>query len=218
MFLLSPDRFPSELLSRVTHRDLREGEILYHRGDPAIAVFAVEKGRLQLRSYSREGKPVTIYVARAGECVSEAALFASVYCSDVMAETASRVAVFPREPLLQCLRKQPELSEEFMAMLARRFNAVRIRLELRNMQSAHERVLQYLAIITPPGEHTLVLDRPLKYIAEDLGLSPETFYRTLAQLAKEGLITRRKRSISTNFPARERSGALRFDSAPAQPF
>jgi CRP/FNR family transcriptional regulator, dissimilatory nitrate respiration regulator len=138
MFLLSPDRFPSELLSRVTHRNLREGEILYHRGDPAVSVFAVEKGRLQLRSYSGEGKPVTIYVARAGECVSEAALFAHVYCSDVMAETPSRVAVFPREPLLQSLRKHSELSEEFMAMMARRFNSVRIRLELRNMQSARE--------------------------------------------------------------------------------
>lgn len=62
-----------------------------------------------------------------------------------------------------------------MAMMARRFNSVRIRLELRNMQSARERVLQYLVIATPPGEHTLTLDRPLKYIAEDLRLAPESF-------------------------------------------
>lgn len=80
-----------------------------------------------------------------------------------------------REPLLQSLRKHSELSEEFMAMMARRFNSVRIRLELRNMLSARERVLQYLVIATPPGEYTLTLDRPLKYIAEDLRLAPESF-------------------------------------------
>jgi CRP-like cAMP-binding protein len=123
-----------------------------------------------------------------------------------------------REPLLQSLRKHSELSEEFMAMMARRFNSVRIRLELRNMQSARERVLQYLVIATPPGEHTLTLDRPLKYIAEDLGLAPESVYRTLAQLAQEGLITRKQRSIRTNFAARERTGDRPFDNAPARPF
>ncbi|MGI8960927.1 MAG: Crp/Fnr family transcriptional regulator [Bryobacteraceae bacterium] len=180
MFLLSPEKFPAELLADVNHRDLVPGEMLYRRGDQAIAVFAVEKGRLQLLSYSSDGKPVTIYVVRAGECVSEAALFADCYCSDVIAETASRVATFPKRSLLEALRKHPELSEEFMAMLARRFNAVRVRLELRNLQSARERVLHYLTLAITPGEDTLVQDRPLKYIAEDLGLAPESFSRTLS--------------------------------------
>lgn len=205
MFLLSPEKFPAELLALVKYRDLVPGEKLYHRGDRALAVFAVEKGRLHLLSYSSDGKPVTIYVARAGECVSEAALFSDHYCSDVVAETASRVAVFPKMPLLEALRKQPELFEEFMAMLARRFNAVRVRLELRNLQSARERVLQYLTLAITPGNNELVLDRPLKYIAEDLGLAPESFYRMLSQLGRDGLITRKKRSIRVNFRSQERT-------------
>ncbi|MGI9071840.1 MAG: Crp/Fnr family transcriptional regulator [Bryobacteraceae bacterium] len=217
MFLLTPEKFPAELLADVSHRDLVPNEMLYHRGDQATAVFAVETGRLQLLSYSSDGKPVTIYVVRAGECVSEAALFADCYCSDVIAETASRVAVFPKKPLLEALRKHPELSEEFMAMLARRFNAVRVRLELRNLQSARERVLHYLTLAIAPGESTLVLDRPLKYIAEDLGLASESFYRTLSQLAKDGLITRKNRSICVKFQRQEQTG-LPIDSHRASTF
>jgi CRP-like cAMP-binding protein len=205
MFLLSPEKVPAELLALVKHRNLAPGEKLYYRGDRALAVFAVEKGRLHLLSQSSDGRPVTIYVARAGECVSEAALFSDHYCSDVVAETASRVAIFPKVPLLEVLRKQPELSEEFMAMLAKRFNAVRVRLELRSMQSARERVLQYLSLAVTPSNNELVLDRPLKYVAEDLGLAPESFYRMLAQLSREGFITRNGRSILINFKSHTRT-------------
>jgi CRP/FNR family transcriptional regulator, dissimilatory nitrate respiration regulator len=202
MFLLDPEKLPAELLALVKHRNLALGERLHHRGDRALAVFAVERGRLHLLSQSSDGRPVTIYVAPAGECVSEAALFADNYCSDAVAETASRVAAFPKKPLLEVLRKQPELSEEFMAMLAKRFNALRVRLELRNLQSARERVLQYLSLELIPGNNVLALDRPLRYIAEDLGLAPESFYRTLAQLSRDGCIARNGRSIRINFQRR----------------
>jgi CRP/FNR family transcriptional regulator, dissimilatory nitrate respiration regulator len=134
-----------------------------------------------------------------------------------VAEAASRVAAFPKMPLLELLRKRPELSEEFMAMLAKRFNEVRVRLELRNLP-VRERVVQYLSLGVTPGNNELLFDRPLKYIAEDLGLAPESFYRELAQLVKDGSITRkgRSRSILINFrtePARDsaQAGSLRSD-------
>lgn len=57
MFLLSSEKFPAELLALVKHRNLGPGETLYHRGDRALAVFAVEKGRLHLLSHSSNGKP-----------------------------------------------------------------------------------------------------------------------------------------------------------------
>jgi CRP-like cAMP-binding protein len=217
MFLLSPDKLPAELLALVKHRNLAVGERLYYRGDRALAVFAVEKGRLHLLSQSSDGRPVTIYVARAGECVSEAALFSDHYCSDVVAETASRVAAFPKMTLLEVLRRRPDLSEEFMAMLAKRFNEVRVRLELRNLQSARERVVQYLSLAVSPGNDELHLDRPLKYIAEDLGLAPESFYRMLAQLSRDGSITRKGRSIWINFLSHGRTESAGDSAQPCAP-
>jgi len=195
IFLLRPERLPPDLLARVTHRNLAAKEVLYHRGDKAVAVFAVERGRLQLFSYTTEGKSVPLYVIRAGECVAEAALFADHYCGDVVAEVPSRVAIFPKGPLLQAFHEQPALSDDFMARLTRRFNLLRIRLELRTVQSARERVLQYIRWIASPDQTSILLDRPLKSIAEDLGLTHESFYRTLSQLVKEGAIVRQKGRI-----------------------
>lgn len=194
-FLLCPDRLPADLRAAVSYRDLAAGQMLYYRGDPANAIFAVERGRLRLFSYTSEGKQVPLYVVSPGECVSEAALFADAYCGDVVAEMPSRVAAFPKKPLLMAFQRDPAFAAEFMQKLTRRFNLLRVRLELRSLESARERILQYLLVTAPPGQTSVTLDRPLKSIADDLGLSHESFYRTLTALIKEGLITRTKAAI-----------------------
>ncbi|MDQ6701014.1 MAG: Crp/Fnr family transcriptional regulator [Acidobacteriota bacterium] len=202
MFLLRPERLPSELNTAVTHRELGPGEFLYYRGDPAVSIFAVQRGRLRLFSHTADGKPVPLYVIRPGECVAEAALFADKYCGDVVAEVASRVAIFPKKAVLTAFHAVPQLADEFMALLTNRFNLLRVRLELRNVPSARERVVQYLLFTAAPGATRIKLDRPLKSIAEDLDLTHESFYRALAQLVKEGRIIRRIGSIEFQSPDR----------------
>lgn len=192
MLLPELKRQALQLSLTITYRNLDAGELLYHRGDRASAMFFVEKGRLHLVAYTSEGRLVPLYVVRPGECVAEAALFADSYCGDVVAEVDSRVAVFPKEEFVRALHQNLTLSDEFMARLTRRFNWLRVRLELRNLQSARERILQYLEITVPSGQNTVWIDRPLKSIADDLGLTHESFYRTLALLVKEGILTRRK--------------------------
>jgi CRP-like cAMP-binding protein len=186
---------PADLNEFSTTCDLMQGQVLYRRGEEALNVYLVEQGRLRLYSLDAEGRSVPLYVVRPNECVSEAALFADVYCGTVKAEIRSRVRGFPKHRLLEALRKNPELSERYMAEMARRFNSLRVRLELRNLRSARERVLQYLIAAAPVGGDTVLIDRPLKSVADDLGLSPESFYRALAVLASERLLSRNKRSV-----------------------
>lgn len=69
-------------------------------------------------------------------------------------------------------------------------------LELRGIRSARDRVLHYLQVIAPPHANTIYLDRPLKDIANDIGISPEVFSRTLTQLQNEGLLSKTKRKIT----------------------
>lgn len=82
-----------------------------------------------------------------------------------------------------------------MAQLARRFHEIKILLELRSIRSAYDRVLRYLEIAAHPNGTTVDLDKPLKDIAEDMGLSPESLSRVLRELQKDGIITRKKRQI-----------------------
>jgi CRP-like cAMP-binding protein len=66
--------------------------------------------------------------------------------------------------------------------------------ELRNIRSANDRVLHHLHL-SASKDGAVVFDRPLLEVAEDLGLTHEAYYRTLAGLARAGAIERRGRKI-----------------------
>lgn len=202
MFLFQTDRLPPELLASTTLLDLHRGQYLYHQAEAARAVFTVESGRVQLCTNTSDGKRVPLYAVRVGECVAEAALFADEYCSDVVAETKSRVRAFPKNTLQKALFNHPHLAVEFMALQAKRCNMLRINLELRSLRSARERILQFLTMSALPQTRDFTLDRPLKNIADDLGLTHESFYRTLTDLIDEGLVNRMGKVMRLNTPLR----------------
>jgi CRP-like cAMP-binding protein len=92
-------------------------------------------------------------------------------------------------------RLDPGMATTFMARLVRQVQALRSRLEIRNIRPAAERVRQYLLLLSRPGLATIVFDRPLKDVAAEIGLTHEAFYRALAVLANKGAIVRRGREI-----------------------
>ncbi len=191
MDLLTLESLPPQLRDVISYRELEPRESLFRQGEEANAFFVVQTGRLKLVRYTSDGKEVTFQIARPGESIAEIALFAHTYPCSVVAEVASRVIVYPKQPLLSALCNNPDLAEDLMTMLVRKIHDLKVRLELRDIRAAHERVLRYLRYMAEPGEQRIVnFDRPLKDIAADLSLTPETLSRALARLEREGIITR----------------------------
>ena len=77
-----------------------------------------------------------------------------------------------------------------MARLARQLQELRARMELRNIRSARDRVLQYLRLRAGIGGRSIALDGQLQDIAAEIGITREVLYRTLAALETEGHLTR----------------------------
>jgi DNA-binding Lrp family transcriptional regulator len=65
----------------------------------------------------------------------------------------------------------------------------------RGIPSARDRVLHYLQIAAQPDRTTVTLERPLKEIAQEIGISPESLSRALRELQQEGMITRSRKRI-----------------------
>lgn len=74
-------------------------------------------------------------------------------------------------------------------------HVTRRRLELRNIRNARERVWQKLQLSPIRDDGTVIIDRPLKEMAGEIGLTHEALYRSLAALEKAGRIRRRGRTI-----------------------
>jgi len=195
MSILLLESLPENLRSLILTRDLQPGEVLFRHGDPVEAVYVVQSGRLRVVHHIGSDHSVVVLVARTGESLGELALFAETFTCEASAEVPSRVLLYPKHALREALRLHPDLAEDFMRLQARQAMQLRSRLALRAIPSARERILEFLQANLPPGSRTVTLDRLLKDIADDIGLSPEAFYRTLAALQKQGDIVRHGRSI-----------------------
>ena len=196
MNFFQPDRLPASLQAVVSLRNLVAGQILFLQNDSAEAIFAVESGRIRLVHYTEDGQQLDRYSVRAGESFAEPALLNRAYDCTAIADVASRVWVLPKQPFLTALRQYPDLAEVFIAQLAQHLHETRLLLMLRSIRSAQRRVLRYLQMNVQADGVTVNFDRPLKDLAEDLDLTPETLSRTLKQLQTEGTISRRKRRVT----------------------
>ena len=181
---------PESVRRQVSVRELSLDERLFQQGDTASAIFEVVSGRVRLVRRTIDDHLVALYTARPGDLLAEAALFSDIYHCDAVAAAASRVRVYPKRPLLSALRKDPALFEGFAGRLARQLQGLRARMELRNIRSARERLLQYLWLSADGDGRTVAIDGHLQDLAADLGLSREALYRTLAALQADGVIER----------------------------
>ncbi|MEO1341301.1 MAG: Crp/Fnr family transcriptional regulator [Cyanobacteria bacterium J06635_13] len=191
------DRLPEALKDKITTQNLGAGETLFTQGDEASNFYVVTAGRIKLIRYLDRGEASTTEIVKAAEALAEIALFTDVYPCTAIAEADSEVIAYPKQELLQVMRERPDLAEDFMTILVRKIQSLKFRLELRDIRIAHERVLRYLRhLVNFPQETTVVLDRPLKDIARDLGFTPETLSRALIRLETDGAIARQKRIIT----------------------
>jgi len=192
---MSLDALPPSLEAGGVIRLLAPGELLFRQGDPATAIYKVESGRLRLIRRTVDDHLVILHTARRGEFFAEASLFADAYHCDAAAAAQSSVRVYPKEIVINILRTDPALAEAFLARLARQLQELRARMELRNIRSARDRVLQYLRLRAGIGGRSIALDGELQDIAAAIGITREVLYRTLAALETEGHLTRTETAI-----------------------
>ena len=169
---------------------LAPGHQLFRQGDLATAVYKVESGRLRLIRRTVDDHLVILHTARQGEFFAEASLFAEAYHCDAVAAAQSRVRVYPKAIVMKALRTDPALAEAFMARLAHQLRELRARMELRNVHSARDRVLQYLRLRAGVQGRSIAIEGRLQDIAAEIGITREALYRTLAALEVNGYLTR----------------------------
>ena len=189
------DALPASLEAESTVRVLAPSDLLFRQGNPAAAIYKVESGRLRLIRRTVDDHLVILHMARRGELFAEASLFADAYHCDAVAAALSSVRVYPRAIVMDALRTDPALAEAFMARLARQLQELRARMELRNIRSARERVLQYLRLHAGVHGRSIAIEGQLQDIAAEIGMTREALYRTLATLETEGHLSRTETEI-----------------------
>src|ERR1700759_4192586 len=108
---------PKSFLARVgagkTRAELRKRQIVFAQGDPADAVFYIQKGKIELRVVSRHGKEAILAIlgvddffgegCLAGQPLRMARAVAVAECSVLRLEKSAMIAVLRDEPVFSAL-------------------------------------------------------------------------------------------------------------------
>jgi CRP-like cAMP-binding protein len=190
-----PEFLPQGLIDATRILSLNQGEHLFRKGDAARSVFFVLQGEVVAVRYLMDGAEAVMLRAAAGEFFAESTLVISQYSCDAICSRSSLLVEIPATALRHAFETQPGFALPFVAALAANSRRQCSRLERSRLKRARDRVLHYLVCESTPGA-TLSLAMPLSAWAVELGLEPETLYRTLRELEQEGLISRNHRAIS----------------------
>ena len=177
-------------------RRLARDQFLFRRGDPVTSLVRVEAGAIRLERHTLDGRRLILHTAGPGALIAEASLFAETYHCDASAAEDSVVSACAKADFLSAMGADPAKAIQFARLMAGQLQAVRQRLELRNVRSAGDRVLLHIELKADPASGRFVVEGRLQDIAAELGLTREAFYRALAGLERSGRIRRDGRTIA----------------------
>jgi CRP/FNR family transcriptional regulator, dissimilatory nitrate respiration regulator len=189
------DWLPAAVRVAARERRLKAGQTLFRRGNRTSGLYEIVEGQVRLVRVNRAGREAVLHMAMAGETIAEASLFSPSYHCDAIVTTDAVVRLYPKAAVLAALDRNPKAARKFAAVLARQVMTLRTRLEQRNIRAARDRIRHYLAVNADADGRTVVLSGTLKDVAGELGLTHEALYRTLADMAADGEIERRKGTI-----------------------
>lgn len=167
------------------------GDFIFRLGDVPRNLYLVLAGEARARRYSPDGAEIVMQRAHAGELFAEAGMVAPRYSCEGYCAQPARILLIPLEKLRSRIKRDGEFALDFAQFLTLSLRRQCARYERLRLKRAADKVLHYLNCeLTGPAGADLELDIPLAEWADDLGLEPETLYRTLADLEKKGVIAR----------------------------
>jgi len=171
-----------------------KGAAIFHQGDKAESFFVAISGWVRLFRNTVEGDEAFVGLFTRGDVFAEAALFTGgsyPFSADVAEE--ARILIVPGSVLKARARSNPDITIRTLASMSREMENLQRQNEQMSIMSTSQRVACLLLqlssdMIGTGGTFTFPYDKALA--AARLGMKPETFSRSLAQLRPYGVTTK----------------------------
>jgi CRP-like cAMP-binding protein len=172
-------------------RARQAGEFLYFEGEPATTVWFVKRGTVLLSRATREdgGGDGARAVRRDGHFLGLEALIAPTYVDSARAVTAVKLCGAPIETVDSWLGGRDAPARMALEQTCRMMYTEAPRAAGPD-GNAVRRVARWLLT-----DGSTAGDVPRRFVANLLGMVPETLSRALAQLSKEGAIVLTRRTV-----------------------
>lgn len=181
-----------------TQQDYPKGKFLAHEGDASLGFFLILSGKVRVFKSASTGKEKVLLLAERGMTFGEDSLFGQgVFLECAQAMTDVQALLIPRDEFLKLLKGNSDLTFQVMESLCGWIKKLSHSVEDTVFLSARDKVTQYLIQLNQKSKNeSFLLPAKKKEIADQLGITPETFSRVLHQLSEQKLIRLDKRKVT----------------------
>lgn len=197
---ISPARL-NTLEANAELRRFRKGEVLFTEGQPAEAVWLVQRGWVYLVKRTPQGTPVTIFTVTPEEilCGFSAVVGQSAYYASAVAATHITALCLPRETFAHLLKHQPGFAEQVLVIYHTRMRHMAEAITLSCAPVEQRLAYVLLRLRTTFGKVVPVTHQEL---ARMIGARWETSIRTVAALRRRGWLSTSRGKITILHPDR----------------
>ena len=131
----------------------RKGEIVFSQGDPADAVFYIQRGKAKVTVISQQGKEAVVAILEADEFFGEGCLAGQAHrIATVAAVTDSVIMRLEKAAVVGVIHQEPAFSEMFIAHLLGRTIRVEADLVDQLFNSSEKRLARLLLLLANFGK------------------------------------------------------------------
>ena len=173
---------------------LKTKQAFFTQGDPADAIFYLQKGRAHLTVVSPAGKEATITLLAAGDFIGEASIaaVAGLHLATATAVTACTALKIERTEMLRVMHAEHAFSDLFLSFLLARSMRIQADLVDQLFNSSEKRLARILLLMAEfgkPGEpETLIPDITQETLAEMIGTTRSRVSYFMNRFRKLGFI------------------------------
>ena len=133
--------------------DFRDGQAVFSQGDPADAVYYIQKGKLRLTVVSKQGKEAIIAILTAGNFFGEGCLAGQIKrMATATAMTDCAIMRLAKPEIIQVLHDEPVFSELFLHHLLSRNIRIEEDLVDQLFNSSEKRLARVLLLLANFGK------------------------------------------------------------------
>ena len=186
------------VLSKKEHQlvkgyQIAKGNIIFHEGDACESIGIIISGKVDIVSYSFQGREMLINSLKAGELFGNNLIFSSspIYKGDVIAKEKAVIAFINKEDLVTLLQNNREFLELYLQAQSDKAKLLTGRIQLLSFPNAEERLFYYAS-----KNHNVIEYKNVTTLAATIGVQRETLSRLLTSLIERHLIKKEKGKIT----------------------
>jgi CRP-like cAMP-binding protein len=174
--------------------ELKKNHVLFSQGDPADAVFYIQKGNLKLTVVSQRGKEATVALLEAGNFVGESCVAAAERIRMVTATGLTRCTLMriEREEMVRVLHEEHAFADVFVTFLLARNVRIQEDLVDQLFNSSEKRLARVLLLLAHFGKEgkpeTVVPKISQEVLAEMIGTTRSRVNFFMNRFRKLGFI------------------------------